>query len=203
MIIRAHPIIVIEGPDACGKTTLAETICRMWGGRYIHLSYSKDLLRLWRGSLTRAVKLSQFSPVVIDRHWPSEAVYAKVYRGGSLLEAEAVRCDELMKKLGVIYISCLLPTADQMIDAHLKSCLERDEMYAPDERYAQIVWGYQRWRARMGDRPDVIDYDYTNRNLPDRQLSYLALAQGNQLLKMSSLPRVIAGKARDLILEHL
>ena len=34
-------LVILEGPDACGKTTLAEKMVELWGGKYIHLTYVK------------------------------------------------------------------------------------------------------------------------------------------------------------------
>ena len=73
-------IIVIDGCDGTGKTTLAEAICRRYDGVYIHNTYRwPTKMPLYHtAALHRALKLAKTRLVVIDRLWMSEAIYAEV-----------------------------------------------------------------------------------------------------------------------------
>ena len=143
--MKRHPIIVLEGPDAVGKTTWAREYMRQTGARYLHLTLRRRMYEHQAMSLALAVHWSIEKPVLIDRHWPSEQLYAAAYRGGSPLVAEAARLDQIMSCLGVTYVVCLLSSPKRMVDALVESRAKRDEMYEPDERYRDLVCGYFDW----------------------------------------------------------
>lgn len=141
--MRRYPIIVIDGPDACGKTFLARKFCEQYGGRYLHLTLRKKMLEHQAVSLHLAAKWSVNHPVVIDRHWISEQIYGGVYRSGSPLGIQASRLDCLFADvLGAVYVITLLGSVKETFMAHAQSTLVRDEMYEPDERAVQVINGY-------------------------------------------------------------
>ena len=77
-------IIVLDGPDAVGKTTLANKIVEMYPNtKYLHLTYRfKDKIFDYHTAAIRlASKWAKTHNVIIDRWWPTEAWYATVYRG--------------------------------------------------------------------------------------------------------------------------
>ena len=140
-----QPIIVLEGPDAVGKTTWAREYMRQTGARYLHLVLRKKMYEHQVMSLVLAARWSIETPVLIDRHWPSEQLYAAAYRGGSPISYEAELLDRVMQTLGVTYVVCLLSSPARMLDALRRSCAERHEMYEPDERYENLVCAYHDW----------------------------------------------------------
>ena len=140
-----HPIVVLEGPDAAGKTTWANEYCRQTGARYLHLPLRRRMYEHQAMSLALAVRWSCDTPVLIDRHWPSEQLYAAAYRGGSTLVEEAKRLDKLMTVLGVTYVVCLLSSPARMFAAFERAHCMREEMYQPDERYQNLVKCYFDW----------------------------------------------------------
>jgi thymidylate kinase len=143
--MEPHPIIVIEGPDAVGKTTWCDEYRRQTGARYMHLSLRNAMFRHQVASLMRAVHWAEACPVVIDRHWPSEQIYAGVYRGGSPIKKEAADLDRVMTILGVTYVVCLTGTSNDMFQNYVRSKQSRHEMYHADERYREIIHGYMDW----------------------------------------------------------
>lgn len=140
-----HPIIVIEGPDAVGKTTWARKYCENHGARYLHLTLRQAMFKHQAMSLAIAVRWSRKTPVLIDRHWPSEQLYAAAYRGGSPIAAEAAKLDAVMTALGVTYVVALLSTPEKTFDSLRRMRAERHEMYEPDERYQDLVHAYFDW----------------------------------------------------------
>lgn len=140
-----HPIIVIEGPDAVGKTTWARRYCENHGARYLHLTLRQSMFKHQVMSLAIAMRWSRRTPVLIDRHWPSEQLYASAYRGGSPLATEAAKLDEIMMALGVTYVVALLATPEKTFDSQRRMHAERHEMYEPDERYRDLVHAYFDW----------------------------------------------------------
>lgn len=67
------PIVIIEGPDFCGKSTLAAHIASL-GHVYIHNSYTS------RRSARLGYERNAGKPRVLDRSWLSEKVYGPVLR---------------------------------------------------------------------------------------------------------------------------
>lgn len=76
-------MIVLEGPDGGGKTTLEKFLCERLQLRSVHMSIPEPLdqpLKYWMTRLREAGW-----PELVDRlHW-SEDVYAGLFRGGSKL----------------------------------------------------------------------------------------------------------------------
>ena len=140
-----HPIIVIEGPDATGKTTWAEKFCEKYNGRKLHLTLRKAMHAHQVGALALAAKWSKDCPVVIDRHWPSENIYAGAYRKGTKLIEESKWTAKVMADLGVFYVVALMGSPERMVEAHKETFTARKEMYTPSENYRQVVLGYWDW----------------------------------------------------------
>jgi len=122
-------IIVIDGCDGTGKTTLAEAICKRHDGVYIHNTYRwPSKMPLYHtAALHRALKLSRSRLVVIDRLWMSEAIYAEVYRNGSPWPHMGRMIDRIIRKVGGVYILTQSPANHAEKFEQLKG--EREEMY--------------------------------------------------------------------------
>lgn len=104
-----YPIFVLEGPDGVGKSSLAKELTTLLGGRYIHLTYRfRDKMHLYHYAAIRlAAHLAQHQPVVMDRWWPSEIIYADVYRGGSPFIKHYFLLEHIATEMGVTYVMCL------------------------------------------------------------------------------------------------
>jgi hypothetical protein len=122
-------IIVIDGCDGTGKTTLAKAICDRFDGVYIHNTYRwPTKMPLYHtAALHRALKLARTRLVVIDRLWMSEAIYADVYRGGSPWPHMGRTMDRIIRKVGGVYILTQSPKGHKEKFEQLKT--EREEMY--------------------------------------------------------------------------
>lgn len=128
-----YPVIVIDGPDCSGKTTLANSIIEHFGGKekvaYIHATYrfrtKMDVYH--RAIYERAMKLAQKMPVIIDRWWSSEIVYAKAFRGRTSWPKNARIFDRLARRAGFMYIFALPEDAEKYHEAWNA---ERERRYA-------------------------------------------------------------------------
>jgi len=122
-------IIVIDGCDGTGKTTLAKAICDKHDGVYIHNTYRwPTKMPLYHtAALHRALKLARTRLVVIDRLWMSEAVYAAVYRNGSPWPHMGRMMDRIIRKHAGVYILAQSPQGHKEKFDQLKT--ERTEMY--------------------------------------------------------------------------
>lgn len=143
-----HPIIILDGPDGAGKTTWSNRYLALHGGRYLHNTYRKPDRRMFMfqiASLMLALKWSKEGPVIIDRHWPSEQIYAGVYRGGSGLKDQAQWMSRVLSLLGVSYVVCIPSSVEVAVKNHARLSESREEMYEADERFVQVVMAYHDW----------------------------------------------------------
>jgi thymidylate kinase len=141
-------IVILEGPDGAGKTTLAQRYAEA-GARVVHLDRYpgvKSLARIHLAAMLPA--LSGVSDIVLDRAWITEWIYGDVYRGGKVrinserraeLEAIASFCETKV-------ILCLPP---------LEACLEtfrkrREREYLKDEEALRQVWQTYDFRYSSG-----------------------------------------------------
>lgn len=158
-----HPIIIVEGPDSCGKTTWCEQYQAAFGARYMHLALHKNLFAYQTVSLVRAMHLAKTSPVLIDRHWPSEQIYGSVYRG-SCLQKEAEMLDRFCQRAGVFYVIAVSDRVDKMSEWHAKSSAERDEMFEPSQKYLEVLRGYADWW--FGTKTCLVDTGHCRSSSP-------------------------------------
>lgn len=153
-------LIILEGPDGAGKSTLAERYAAQ-GFWVVHLDRFprvKNLARLHLEAMTPA--LNRHRAVVLDRAWMTERVYGEVYRSGAnripvplarMLERVAARCPTRV-------LLCLPP-----VEACLKAFRSRrDQEYLKGEDDLRRVWErYAELHARqqLTSLPtDVVDY---------------------------------------------
>tara|TARA_R100000808_G_C2114761_1_gene127765 strand:- start:19 stop:1017 length:999 start_codon:yes stop_codon:yes gene_type:complete len=141
-------IIVLEGPDAVGKTSLAEAFKKYSDKpvKYVHLNYR------WKDKIfdyhTATIKLAsrwayQGYNVIIDRWWPSEACYSTIYRGGSPWPLQGRMHDRVMLKYAGHYVYCL--PDDDTLSRFEELKTQRDE-YADEiedlcEMYKDLYFG--------------------------------------------------------------
>ncbi len=122
-------MIIIDGADCTGKTTLAKKFCEAMKGQYFHCSYAKDwnMETYHRLMLHTAGKLEQSAniPCVIDRWALSEAAYGKVFRNGPSYDIKAL-IKEATKAYNPLFI---LATTKAAIKQHEISKQTRNEMF--------------------------------------------------------------------------
>ena len=155
-------LIICEGPDNCGKSTLAKKIARHYGGVYWRLTSGPGLnehaaMALYqKNALDNAeVNITAGKVVVLDRHWPSDQVYGSILRGhpscaGHVMEQQ---CEEL----DAIYIYTHRHNA---VEEHAKT-KDPDHPY-DDSVFAQVVKTYDVFMADLQQRQPVIGYYLDN-----------------------------------------
>lgn len=142
-----NPIfLVLDGPDAAGKTTLARRLQELEPDTlYIHLSYIADDRSMYQANwiaLNEARKsLARGCSVVLDRSWMSENIYSSVYRGGSKIGAMVRALDRMIQRLCGVYVVCA-PTVESAVRRHANTAQSGREMYQPDDRIRQVAERY-------------------------------------------------------------
>lgn len=193
-------ILIIEGGDGAGKTTLAESLRRRFGARYLHSTRRKDIWKWHTAALDLACRLAERHLVLLDRHWVSEQVYGAVFRGAPGYDAGARSVDRVLQKHGAVYVLCVPSDPHKQLDRHRQRAAAGREMFGNIERvvarYADLLNGntahpgncYLDQLIRAGDfarRPDVVTYDLDTdgRDLNafgDRLLQQLRRYRGSQ-----------------------
>lgn len=176
-LVAKRVIILLEGPDGAGKTTLAQKL----GGHYLHATYRfKGRMPAYHTALfKKAVELSEADHVVLDRWRFSEEVYGMVFRG----EYEEPELDwffnDLLTKNAVFKILCIPEDRERYLDEFRKLTNERDEMYTDVDKMGEI---YDYYYARKGMFPLHYDRFTANSKWPMQTLA-TAITQFNYVRK--------------------
>ena len=84
------PIIIVEGCDASGKSTLINQLMeRHPNNCYLHCAVTNDINSLHQNAIDTALVASQERWVFIDRLHLSETIYGTVFRNGPSYDVEA------------------------------------------------------------------------------------------------------------------
>lgn len=156
MTSRAKGIIILEGPDGAGKTTLGREIVRQTDGLYMHLTLKSKMWRYQTAALRWAVRESQHRLVVVDRHWITELIYGKVYRNHSHFPIAARAMHRTWLRFGALYVLCC-PPPDYVVETVRRLKGERKEMYEADQKMREVaqrfldVWHGDKTRPLQGD----------------------------------------------------
>lgn len=103
-------LILLEGSDGTGKTTLAQEFVQRFDAHYMHLVYRwpSSMWTYHAAALNRAIKLSQERLVILDRQWVSNAIYGTVFKNQELPIHGGRLFDRVLLKHGAVYIFCLV-----------------------------------------------------------------------------------------------
>jgi thymidylate kinase len=154
-------LFIIEGPDNCGKSTLAQAIANRFNAVYWRLTSGQGLcehaaMRLYQSNAldNAEVNIKAGRSVVLDRHWPSDQVYGTVLRGKPSIDGELLAAVELQcRSMNVVYINCW---RDNATLEHAKQ-KDPDHPYE-DEVYTKVVDGYQELFDELGKKAMVVPY---------------------------------------------
>lgn len=154
-------MIIIDGPDASGKTTLAKSIAETLNGQYIHCSYHEkwNIEAYHRLILHSAGKLEEIAhvPVVIDRWALSEAAYGQAYRGGASYDT-ALLMQEAIQAYKPMLIYC---KSSKTLENFQRTKTERKEMF---NDITDVVDEFDKL-VQSGDYGTHVAYDFNEHNL--------------------------------------
>lgn len=150
-------IIILEGVDNAGKTTLARKLSACIPGSFNwHLTWTPRLGEAMEDYMLECfnnaiANLEQGRTIIIDRFWPSDAVYGSVFRKGPSFDH--VDLINSLRHFRAIYIYC---HSDEAIMNHRKDP-DPDHNYT-DRDMHELLSSYVRWWS-------LFSKDYTNRTL--------------------------------------
>jgi len=154
-------IVILEGPDGAGKTTLGQYMAKSLNGAYLHLSYRwpDHMFEYHTAAIRYAIRLANKTkaPVIIDRWWPSESLYAAEFRGGSKWPHMGRMMDRIARKHAAMYVYCLPMDLVAYEKRFEKLRAERKEMY--DSVYGVARRYLQLW---YGDSNHISNENYTD-----------------------------------------
>lgn len=172
--MKFPPFVILEGPDAAGKSTLAHAICHRINGVVFHGASmgdsdqrpaNDDIMRRYHTNLLDTIRrnLAFGHAVVCDRLWLSHVVYANARRPGVGILHEDLRLYQehflaACASLGAFYIFALDDNCIANVEAHQDKDHPRDMamMTALLEGYKGVFAGW----SSMGVAP-CVRYDYT------------------------------------------
>ena len=157
-------IIIVEGPDGAGKTTLIKQIYE-WLSKdddttVVHHGPYKgvgegEMARIYFNAMSPALTYGKH--VIFDRSWVSDPIYGEVYRGGQnriplhqrrMLERAAL-------SRGGVMISCR-PSFEACAEAFNSG---REEYLDNEEQLKQVYDKYTAWERNFTSMP-LIEYNY-------------------------------------------
>lgn len=161
-------LIILEGPDGAGKTTLARALQERYTLGYHHEGPPpRDEPVLWYYG--RVLDSFRGQNVVLDRLALGERVYGPVYRGVDELGDEGwALFERLTCAVAATQVLCLPP-----IDAVIRTWRHagRDEMYRADGE-EKLIRSYKRY-GFLGHTQNFV-YDYTRAGELERLTAQLA-----------------------------
>ena len=149
-------IIIVEGPDRGGKSTLAQQLARQTGWPVEHRSKTENEEEKAR-MMGEYVQIARSNRnVILDRCWYSEMVYGKVMRGQAYIDyPQMYALERLLASHGAIIIYCTGPKAPLW-----KRCTSRGEDYITSrDNFNAICDAYNELMSCPHYVP-VVEYEY-------------------------------------------
>lgn len=133
-VAHLHGLVLIDGVDSSGKTSLARRIVEMTNGEYIHLTWTKvlgDNMDEYRtGALMYAAALAKEKVVVIERPITSYIVYSNVYRNGEMVDRSVLEHWIELTQDKNVDIMAVPGSRKRWFELYMEMVRSRDELYA-------------------------------------------------------------------------
>lgn len=157
-------LIIVEGPDGSGKSTLVKFLATHFGASTTHFGALLRLNKLFPEYMNAMLNRSTLSPKIFDRSWISEPIYGRVMRSDScrISVGEQRMLERVALTRCVVVIYCLPPIGD-CLDVYQGR--RQKEYIDSDDKFLQIFEQYKEALSRE-QLPSVV-FDYTTTCLHD------------------------------------
>ena len=180
---------------------------------YVHLRVHANCWKWHVAALRHAERKAETQLVILDRHWPSEAIYGPVFRGYSQYTPHERSLVRALHKFAAVTVVCLPSERDWVTDRFEQLRRERHEHF---ESVARVYDRYRDWlfgtrlkadvtylgdEARRGGiqgRPDVLHYDLLVRGNALDQVAD-ELAEKLEARRASQYPRALRVESHNVL----
>ena len=148
-------IIIIEGNDGTGKSTLAENLANsLTGYTIIHRTHLTDTPKSELAMIYRDLLLKHTN-IIFDRAWYSEMAYGPVFRGESCISIEDMhKLEELLHALGGFVVYC------HSENAYKRAC-ERGEDYVQNyDQWVRVNMNYNEIFKNTEHKAVILEYGF-------------------------------------------
>jgi hypothetical protein len=183
-MIKNHKMIIIEGMDNTGKTTLIQRLIREVGRGYlsamVSLGPNKTLLEQFHWVDKQIALAKMGGPLTIyDRFLPiCDVVYGPIIRNGSLWGINHLIINQLLEEVNPLIIYCR-PSNEKVIGFEDG----REQMEGVVENAKELLDGYDEvMKKLLKSGFEIINYNYENNELsyPQDNFEYV----GNRVKKV-------------------
>lgn len=100
-------VIILEGCDKCGKSTLAKVLSEKTGYPIVHFGAPKDRKECDEMFDMYRDYLGTHDDVILDRSWYSDLVYGPIFRGRpSMNNAQVAMLERIVSRKGCVLYHC-------------------------------------------------------------------------------------------------
>lgn len=189
-------LITIDGPDHCGKSTLAQRLAEVTGGEVIHLTWTPRLAEVMDGyrmsAITYAAALAHDRVVILERPWLSHVVYTEVYRPDERPVAYGMvpEWKELTEQMAALNIMALPGDRSRWLSDYVQSCEEREQLHGPNPEKAMAVYdGFRHYFANMDDQ-------FSPQNVEVYDIHHISTADIDNFIAHNVLPALVKGEQK-------
>ena len=138
-------VFIVEGPDACGKTSLARALAKRFDAVYIHMTATETLIPAMADYTANMIEnakvnLAQGRSVVFDRAWISELCYGGVFRG--TVFADVADQAKAFNELKPTTIFCMDPNCAEVAADRHEEHLDEVHPYSRED-YLKVYAEYE------------------------------------------------------------
>lgn len=143
---RPSKILILEGPDGSGKSTLGAQLEKLMAAIYIHNNEYRgrtgmEMLEIFSSQMDYVTNLLPINvPAVIDRNHISELVYGPVFRGESRIQLGSQSYLETLMGISHSILIVCYPDVEQCLTTFRSR--KGDEMLESEEQLRAVHWSY-------------------------------------------------------------